>query len=324
MHASRHDIFRRLLIALWLRPESALWYSHMLHAAQSLGADALPSPTLEFGSMDGLNAFVLLGGEIDFSFDVFGDVEWSYDAHKRSTLANDYYDRVNAKSENLWPRNTRPERRFDYGIDWKTTHIEKAARAGVHDQLILWQPNSPLNMIGDSSIGGIWAPNTYWMDDVDGLFREFARITRRDGKIVTIVPDVKLLDHMLYRFAEPIDKVWAQDLDRGRYENASRSAATLEQWRLRIQSASLRIIEHKGFIPPVVAGIYEIGFRPLFAVLMNMYEKIKSRSPDDLIALKRNWVDTVDFFVTPFVDDTYLAAFGQETLWHIFALQPDK
>jgi hypothetical protein len=73
-----------------------------------------------------------------------------------------------------------------------------------------------------------------------------------------------------------------------------------------------------------VGEMYEVGFRPMFAVLMNMYEKIRAHSPEALLELKRNWIDQVEFFISPFVDDECLAGFGDERLWHIFALQPNK
>src|SRR5262245_12207459 len=154
MPESRSAIFRKLLTALWLRPESALWYSHMLSEAQSFGADRLPRPAVEFGAMDGLNGFVLLGGDVDFRFDVFQEVEWSYDAHLNSTLRNDYYDRVNEVND-IWKLNKAPVSRFDYGIDWKASHLGKARRAQAHDKLILWDPGTPLGMFEDRSIGGI-------------------------------------------------------------------------------------------------------------------------------------------------------------------------
>jgi hypothetical protein len=324
MHASRREIFRQLLTALWLRPESALWYSHMLSAAQALGAHALPSPNLEFGCMDGLNAFVLLGGAVRKDFDVFSEVNWSYDAHRKSSLADDYYDRVTPGAEDLWRQERQPDRRFDWGLDWKQSHLDKAIRFRAHDRLVLWTPGQPFSIFHDDSLMGIWAPNAYWMEDVDHLFREFARVTHPSGKIIVIVPDSCVLDHMLFQFASSINDAWARDLDRGRYENALRSASTCGRWLERIECSSLRVVAHQPFIPAIVGEMYEVGFRPMFAVFMNMYEKIRARSPEALLELKRNWIAQVDFFVSPFVQDEYLAGLERGHLWHIFALQPQK
>ena len=84
-------MFRCLIPALWLRPESALWYAHMLTLAKEyLGQ--FESPSLEFGCMDGVNSFILLDGKFDDSFDVYNEVQWDKDSHKRSTLSNDYFD----------------------------------------------------------------------------------------------------------------------------------------------------------------------------------------------------------------------------------------
>ena len=43
------DIFRRLLTALWLRPERALWDAHELAKVDSFLGDRIEGPSLEYG-----------------------------------------------------------------------------------------------------------------------------------------------------------------------------------------------------------------------------------------------------------------------------------
>ena len=67
--------------------------SGQLHAAMQMIGD-IEHPTMEFGCMDGVNTFILLGGEFKHDFDVYSEVKWDKDSHTRSTLNDDYFDSV--------------------------------------------------------------------------------------------------------------------------------------------------------------------------------------------------------------------------------------
>ena len=324
MPNNRAEIFRILLRALWLRPESAMWYSHMLNEAKNFGATELPQPNMEFGCMDGLNGFVLLGGEIPITFDVFSEVQWDRQAHLRSTLSDDYFDKISPECLKRLDLPLLSGAAFDHGVDWKNSHLQKAARFGAHKELTLWDPSSPMSRFDDDSIGGIWAPNIYWMKNVSFILNEFKRIVRPGGKIITIGPDLKLLDHMIFPIAAKLDKKFAADLDRGRFENATSNSRTSEDWENLFSSAGLQVVKQGSFIPNVVADIYEIGMRPMFPVFMNMYEKLLAASPDEWLSFKKDWIARIDLLLSPFVDDEILSNFGHERLWHIFELRPQK
>lgn len=322
MTTRRSDYFSNLLLALWLRPESALWYSHMLSAAAQFGADRLPTPSLEFGCMDGLNAHVLLGGAVTPDFDVFQEVKWSQESHKRTTLSDDYFDTLNEDFRGVDLGITK-ERPFDYGVDWKLSHIEKAKRLRAHNQFVMLKDGT-LGNLTDDSIGGIWAPNIYWMEEMPEILREFRRVLKRGGRVITICPDERLLKNMLFRFADIADAKWLASLDRGRYENASRHSRSSDGWRCLFSDAGLRVVRHEMFIPAIVGQIYEVGLRPLFPILMNMYERLSKGRPEDLVSLKRSWVDRLHVLLDPFVEDGTTENFGPDKLWHIFELTPEK
>lgn len=319
--AERKKIFEHLVSALWLRPESALWYAHMLAAAKTFSAHCLPEPSLDFGCMDGLNSFVLMGGIPPAEFDVFDEVIADAEAHRRSSLRDDYYDF--AAAETRWDLDPPPQR-FSIGVDWKAAHITKAARFFVHQTLMLWEPGTALQDVEDHSIGGIWAPNIYWMENVAQILAEFSRIVRPGGRIITMGPDVTLTSHMLYAHRTNFDEAWLADLDRGRHVNASRNGRSLSDWSRLFERSRLNIVAHQGFVPLALNAVYEIGFRPMFVPLIEMRRQLLEISRQDLLAVKMAWLERLHELAAPFLDDKVLNGLGSATLWHMFALTPGK
>ena len=73
-------------------------------------------------------------------------------------------------------------------------------------------------------------------------------------------------------------------------------------------------------MPSLVGEIYDIGFRPMFPVLMNIYEKLKkSSTSDEFIELKEHWTETINHFLDPLCDTSWM--YKMEKLWHIFELK---
>jgi hypothetical protein len=264
---------------------------------------------------------VLLGGKFGPAFDVYREVQWDKDAHRRSTLQDDYFDVVRVDHQPI-DIDTIPDDCFELGLDWKESHLLKARRLQVHQKLILCNPNHGLAVIPSSSMVTIWAPNLYWNENLTTVLHEFRRILRQDGRVITIAPDVAQLNHMLYRFAGQIDPDWLRDLDRGRYQNVSKQARSFAQWEAVMADCGLQISSHSMFIPALVGQVYDVGFRPMFSVFMNMYEKLQEHSPADLLALKQHWIETTYHFLAPFCDLEWMQTANMENLWHIFELRP--
>ena len=313
--------FRTLLRALWLRPESALWYAHMLDAAHEFGAHALPRPNLDFGCMDGLNSYVLLGGQPPFSFDVFDSIPADTHMHQRTSLADDYYDVPLKSSPIFFPPVAYP---FDLGVDWKQSHVDRSSRMGAHKTVKLVDRHDPLRAIATDSVMGIWAPNLYWMNDVDAILSEFRRVTREGGRILTIVPDSALLQHLIYSLQPLFNEEWLSSLDRGRYENASRSARSLSQWLDLFDQRGLRVVRNSMFLPVTINAIYEVGFRPMFTPLLALRAGLKSAGSDSLLQVKQEWVSLIDEFVVMLLEGGHNPELDLRRLWHIFELAPLK
>lgn len=320
---TREEFCEALLNALWLRPESALWYSHMLYEARRLLGPSFASPSLDLGCMDAVNSFVLLGGRLGRGFDVYSEVRWDLDAHKRSTIADDYFDVISDEPgavEIAVPASGC----FDIGLDWKSSHIEKARRLGVHRRFIQCQASQPLEAVETASVATVWAPNIYWLDDLVGVASELRRIITDAGRIVTIVPDRAQLDCMLYRFAGNPGMAWLKDLDRERYKNASKQARHLPDWEALFDGAGLEIADHQWFIPSIVGQVYDIGLRPMFPVFMNIHESLRRHSIAALLELKDEWIGVLRPLLAPLCDVRWMDAEKMHRLWHVFELHARK
>ena len=292
----------------------------MLGRASEFLGERIQQPSLEFGCMDGLNTCVLLGGEFPFSYDVFEEARWDKESHLRSTLQDDYY---NATKDDIQVALLKTStQRLTVGVDWKQAHFIKAERLKVFDRFSNWDPTKGMPDVESGSVSTIWAPNIYWMPEVAFVLKELRRVLRDDGRVVTIGPDLALLRHMFFRFSQVAPQAWLNDLDRGRFQNASQNARSLEDWGKLFSAQGFSISRHDQFIPSLVGEVYDIGFRPMFAVLLNMREKIQSSSIEEMLALKREWVSSLSALSAPFCDETWMRKMGNPFLWHIFELSP--
>ena len=178
--------------------------------------------------MDGLISYLLMQGEIDLSFDVFEEVVSDQNFFKKSNLKFDYYDNVSSDEKWNLPN---PIKKFDYGVDWKDSHITKSKRLNVHKNLISWDLKTNLSKLVNDKIDEIWAPNIYWINDLPILFRQFHRIMSFENtRIITLGPDKSLAKNMIYSMKGDFDKNWLKDLDRGRHENAQKNGKSLDEW----------------------------------------------------------------------------------------------
>jgi SAM-dependent methyltransferase len=319
---SRKDYLRRLLCPFWLRAESALWYAHEAFLVrQYLGAH-LEQPSMELGCMDGTSTFIMLGGEFGIGFDVYSEVSWSKESKAWQSLADDYYNTYKSDSDRELDIRARPIEGFEVGLSWKKTHLQKAARLGIYHKLVEHNPNTPLEMFENGCFATIWAPNLYWIDNLNGLMRELRRVIKEDGRLITILPDSAALNHMLYRFVDQADPAWIKDLDRGRYSNVARQARTLGEWTKVFDGAGLRITKHDRFLPKLVFQVNDIGMRPMFPVMMQIYEILRQHQPADWADIKEHWIETAFHFLAPLCEIEWMERMEQEKVWHIFELEP--
>src|SRR5207248_7290695 len=128
-------------------------------------------------------------------------------------------------------------------------------------------------------------------------------------------------EHMLYRFKDHTEPAWIKDLDRGRYDNIARQARDLVDWTELFGEAGLTIARHDRFIPTVVFQVNDVGLRPLFPVLMDIYETLRQRTPDDWRRIKEHWIETAFHFLAPLCETDWMDRLNMGKVWHIFELK---
>jgi hypothetical protein len=158
------------------------------------------------------------------------------------------------------------------------------------------------------------------MDDLKGLIKEFNRITKSGGLLITIVPDVKLLSHLIMRHRDGFDNSWISMFDRGRFEIASKSARTKYEWINFFENEGYSVHSCEGFISPNLISAYEIGFRPMFSPLLNMRGLLAKAGSDRLLEVKKIWIDTLISILGPLVECNYFNPEPDNSLWHMYKL----
>lgn len=320
------EMFSRLIPALWLRPERALWDAHELAAVGNMLVPRFTHPALEYGCTDGVNSFVLLGGLLPFEFDDYADLA-ADTAHsqnftfKPESSSADYFD--GTLSDALICVEKQPEHYFDVGVSWRRSHLTKARRLNIYRELIEVPLDQPLHIqLGLRAFSTIWSPNLYWtsQNNLSPLLQSHASMLASNGKIYTIMPDQLQIEHQYLASLSYLPKDWLAFVDRGISKNLTANARSFSEWQQLFQSCNLKITDHKTFLPSAAGNIYQIGFRPMYEVFLTMYQMLKKSSPTDWLDLKHHWVEVISHFMEPLCDDKWQTQAGFPKLWHLFEL----
>jgi hypothetical protein len=317
------DLFRRLLTPVWLRPERALWDAHELYHVREMLGSRFERPALEYGCTDGINTFVLLGGEFAPDYDDYVDLvrarEWT---SGQSEPPDADYFRV-FRPELRAVINKPAHAQFDVGVSWQDAHIEKSKRLAIYQELHLIQQNSPMTPLYGWNFRTIWSPNLFWSEPEHLLeiLLEHARVLHQDGRILTILPDRAQIEANLLAKLPSLPADWRDAIDRKIGLNLTRNARSDDAWRAFFGQCGLRVSDHAQFLPRIVNDIYQVGFRPMFPVFLQMYSMLKAGSSDDILDVKRHWIDTVYHFLEPLTELGRRDGYAHSALWHLYELR---
>jgi hypothetical protein len=317
------DLFRRLLTPVWLRPERALWDAHELYAVRRMLGQTFDRPALEYGCTDGINTFVLLGGEFAPEYDDYADLvpahQWTSGRHEPPEA--DYF-RVFRPDVRAMIK-TPAQFQFDVGVSWRDAHIEKSKRLAIYDELHLIEQNSPMTPLYSRKFHTIWSPNLFWSEPehLQAVLREHARVLDESGRILTILPDQAQIAANVWAGLSFLPEDWRKAVDRNIALNLTRNARSDAEWRALFRQCGLVTSNRSGFLPHIVGRIYQVGFRPMFPVFLQMYSMLKACPPDDILDVKRHWIDTIYHFMEPLADPGLQDAHGHSTLWHLYELR---
>lgn len=308
--------FERMLVFNWLRPERALVDAHQLNAVRSLLPSQLVQPTLEYGCTDGVCTFVLLGGEALLTYDDYVDIS----DRPAEASSEDYFSEAMRIDADFIKHPAGDS--ITYGVSWREAHLLRAARLGMYKELIECALDAPIPL-EDDCVNTIWAPNLFQNapQNIEPVLFELKRLLRPGGTIVTILPDSTQTKFNFWSHLSALPEEVVRQMDRGIAESLTKNAMSDEQWRSIFTRSNLKVSGHVPFLPRIVSEVYQIGFRPMFPALMEAYSLLRKGAFDDLIRIKRQWIDTEYDFLEPLCDVG--PEFGDRAvpLWHAYRLE---
>lgn len=301
------DFLKSLISAQWLRPEKALFYAHELAAVRRV-LGQMTGRTLDYGCMDGLNSFIMLGGELDFDMDEYADLVGVTQSIEGDRYSSHRTDIANPVGESA-------PQRFTVGASWRDDHIVKAARLQLYDELKLsTEISQPQHR---ALYDTIWSPQIFWQtpDQVLAMLRTHSAALAPGGRIVTMFPDIRQAETELWQTIPSLPRTWVDAIDGGIAANLTRNARSDSDWRKCFENVGLTATKHETFLPEIVGTFYQTGLRPLFPALMKTYSHLRTSNIDAWRDVKHAWCDTLTDILTP------LAEFSDSRpLWHVYEL----
>jgi SAM-dependent methyltransferase len=280
---------RRFLFAYWLRPENALWMT-----LRSLVLDRAPwvEPAADLACGDGVFTFLHRGGVFDEAFDVFQCV--AGEESDRRPVA-DMFDHVD---DGYRPAVRRiPEQRVSLGVDLKESLLARARRLGFHERLVRHDCEQPLPL-PDACLRTVYCNACYWVRNIDAFLRELARVVTPDGRVILQVKTDAIRDASLERFRPVLPERFLEVIGAGR-RACWPSLADRGTWERRFERAGLRIERADPFITATHGYLWDVGLRPIAAMLIRMANGL---SPELRLDVKREWVARVHVLAEPLCD----------------------
>ena len=277
------DILREFLNAFWLRPEVALIKTHEYMALQRL---PFTEPSIDIGCGDGIFSFIAAGGRFGPDFDMYQNVTGTEQFFKGVDVF-DHYDEKQFGIDIAQP----PQRKITHGLDHKASLIAKASHLGLYENTIVSDANESIPL-EDKSVTTAFCNILYILEQLDGLLAETHRILKDDGRFIVQLPEARAEEVMIHHHFEKHAWEWARLIDRNKYATTYPRYHKHERgyWDDLLAKAGFRVAEEVELRPDLVHVMWDIGLRPLFPALMEMYRRL---ADTDRREVKKVWVDTL-------------------------------
>ena len=310
---SAKKIYIERIKTTWLRPERALWYAYELEAVAKILPVSWPNIVMEYGCLDGLSTFTMLGGEVTETYDEYLDI--GIDSKKKDGDHLDSFSYIQQDFIKKYARN-----KIQYGLSSKESHLSRARRLGMYENLRLVANPSELPIDKNAFIDLILAPTAFISEHEEflNLLKEFNRLLVNGGEVILILPNLLQKDD----FYERVDILNAEVLnilDAGIFNILSRHSKTREAWEDLFQLNGFTISGYESFLPKIVNDFYQVGFRPMIKPLVMMHQELALKSPENLSHLKEHWISTLNDFIFPIFEQESGGAEGH--FWHAFKLK---
>ena len=276
----------------WARPENALWVTKVM---QKLDTVKFEGPILDLMCGHGMWSFIRAGG-------AFG---YSWDSYKVLTDLDNYQKGVdiqNTFSEEYVPEIVRrPEYRISAGFDIKENNLKKCETLDFYDRLVQGDCNEPLPF-EDNEFKTVFSNTVYWVDDLEHILKELARIVDADGKVV-LINYLPAINGYLDIYQGRASAEWLELVDRNRAAE-NKHIYTKDEWYKLFDDAGLEVSEYIPTVNQLYAHIWNIGLRPFAGQILSMAQEL---TPEKYAEIKESWVKTLATLMEPYLEDPLFA-----------------
>jgi hypothetical protein len=319
------EIFQRLLVAMWLRPERALFDAHVLAAVHKFISPYLHQTTLEFGCLDGVPSFAMLGGVFADDYDDYTEVQLKNkekNGHQiREIRPFDHFDSFDPSNKCVTVKNG-VHLGFTYGTSNKQSHIEKAVRLNLYQKLWVQDFTDLLpSSLGELDL--IYAPMLFWLNTEQDLLRvlkNFNNCTKRGGRLVTTFPKKNHEKFLISNNIKNVDPVWLRLIEAGIPENLIKTNKNINELENLFKQAGYKLEGYEEIVPSIISQVYQIGFRPFFPVLLDMRARLLRASKKEMLTIKQKWNKTLMDFILPLCETSWMKSMDMPNTWYVLKL----
>jgi len=295
-------LFDQFLNILFLRPENAFMAYRRGLSIYEIGFDFDKEPSVDISCGDGLFTFVLAGGEMDDSFDMFIDVIENKVMQLCEDKKTDIFDSYDG---NLWKPviKKKPHFQVTYGTDWKQSLLNKAKKLGIYKNLLLHDNNNPLPFEANSFLR-VYTNSIYWVKDIELHIREIYRITAHNGLVLVQIKTDKIMEcHPYYWDISWLSKSSRTILDRGRAKTW-KSIKPIEWWIGKFKGAGFKVEDVKPVYAKDQVLFWHVGLRPIAHFLILLFNRLRLQ---DRTQLKKKFIS----YIKPLI-------------WDVANIEPEK
>ena len=301
----------QLLRLHWLRPETALWRTFDCLLMEKYGA--ISGRAVDLGCGDGTMSFIMAGGKIG-NYDAFKDVG----NLKNFNAGADIHDQDPKSLPDIDYTGLRYE--YERGFDHKDSLVKKASRfGGFYRKCVVSDLNARLDC-EDESLDSGFSNVLYWLQDVDWVLSEWARIFKRGGRLHLFVPTAAFKDMAWLNYAAPHsgDRRYLNFFDRG-YGSLIHHCYGTARWIKTFQAKGFSVKDHHLYLTKPVMELWNVGTRPIAPLLIQMANMLSNEKRDQAIG---EWVEYFSSFFCPIVEGEMDRRVNEsEAAFHFFVLE---
>jgi SAM-dependent methyltransferase len=269
----------------WLRPEKALCDTI---TSVLLRKYKIISPSLDLGCGNGFFSFITAGGDFSIDYDWFRNVDlhgfWEN---------KDIFDTCVCENLDMFIIE-KPHHLFSYGLDHKKKLLAQAKALHFYERLVCHDANETFPFKTET-FKTVFSNILYWLPDPGKTLFAINRILQKGGHALLCLPNTNFFELCIsYQWREKNSEI-LRLINRGRSE-CMHWTISYKDFCVLAKKAGFKVVDHTYYWSPLTLKAWDIGFRPLSCLLIEM---ANSLSDDKRRAIKAEWIETAFFFLMP-------------------------